>query len=111
MNRVGSELSDLSFADDLVVGSEYELGDYLVTAKEITGFAAQWDPLHIHADEALAIAGRFGSIISSGVHTFAVFQRLAVTAFSRSGTAWQAGPYATCSSSRLFARIHSFGVR
>lgn len=67
------------FADDLLLDHPYPLGTYLVTKEEIVAFATQWDPLAIHVDEPVATAGTFGGLIASGLHTFGVYQRLAVT--------------------------------
>ncbi|NHU47192.1 MaoC/PaaZ C-terminal domain-containing protein [Rhodococcus sp. A14] len=78
MNHAAADDGELRYAEDLAVGDEYDLGEYLVTAEEIMSFADHWDPLHIHTDVALAEASHFGTIIASGVHTLAVFQRLAV---------------------------------
>ncbi|OAK51201.1 MaoC/PaaZ C-terminal domain-containing protein [Rhodococcoides kyotonense] len=68
------------FADDLIAGEQHDLGSYLVTGPEIVAFARQWDPLPMHTDDQASTATHFGAIIASGVHTLAVFQRLAVTA-------------------------------
>jgi len=65
-------------AEDLRVGEELDLGEYLVTEQEILDFAGQWDPQPLHIDEDFAASGYFGGIIASGVHTLGVFQRLAV---------------------------------
>lgn len=80
MTHLHSHHDDHRFVEDLAVKSDYDLGDYLVSATEITDFASHWDPLDIHTDGALASTSHFGSIIASGVHTLAVFQRLAVSA-------------------------------
>lgn len=65
-------------------GTTIELGSYLVTREEIVDFATQWDPQGFHVDEEIAAASPFGGLIASGLHSMAVFQRLAVDgAFSR----------------------------
>lgn len=66
------------YAEDLVVGSVVHLGGYTVTHDEIVAFAAQWDPQPFHVDDAFAAQGFFGEVIASGIHSFAIFQRLAV---------------------------------
>lgn len=72
------------FADDLEVGSTIVLGTYRVTREEIIAFATAWDPQGFHVDEEVANAGAFGGLIASGIHSMAIFQRLAVDgAFSR----------------------------
>jgi acyl dehydratase len=66
------------FADDLHAGLKIGLGTYLVTRDEIVDFASMWDPQWFHTDVELAIEGHFGEVIASGLHSLAVFQRLAV---------------------------------
>lgn len=70
-------------ADAIVVGTTYELGSYDVTEDEIIEFASRWDPQDFHVDRAAAAAGHFGEVIASGVHTLAIFQRLAVESVFR----------------------------
>lgn len=65
-------------AEDLPLGRTIELGDYHVTREEIISFAARWDPQPFHVDEVFARETSFGDVIGSGLHTMAVFQRLAV---------------------------------
>lgn len=66
------------FAEDLTEGDEFDLGTYRVGLDEILGFARQWDPQVFHVDESAAAEGFFGEVIASGVHTIAIYQRLAV---------------------------------
>jgi acyl dehydratase len=66
------------YADDLSAGDEFDLGSYQVSLAEILEFAEQWDPQFFHVDESAAADGFFGGVIASGVHTVAIFQRLAV---------------------------------
>lgn len=66
-----------SFAEDLRAGQVYGLGSHELTREEIVAFARQWDPLDIHLDDRAA--ARFGGVIASGIHSVAVFQRLAST--------------------------------
>jgi acyl dehydratase len=68
----------LLFAEDLKAGMVFDLGSYRVERVELVDFASQWDPQGFHTDDDVAAAGRFGEVIASGVHTLAVFQRLAV---------------------------------
>ena len=70
-------------ADSIEVGLTYDLGTYLLSETEIIEFAAQWDPQDFHVDRAAAAAGHFGGVIASGVHTLAIFQRLAVDSVYR----------------------------
>lgn len=65
------------FAEDLAVGTIIDLGTYSVTHGEIIAFATQWDPLPFHIDQAAAESGYFGGLIASGIHSLAIFQRLA----------------------------------
>jgi acyl dehydratase len=71
------------FADDLEAGSEHEIGSRTLTEQEIIDFATQWDPQDFHTNPAVAATSEFGGIVASGVHTFAVFMRLAVDSVYR----------------------------
>jgi acyl dehydratase len=71
------------FADSLDVGTAFALGAHRVTEAEIIEFATRWDPQDFHIDPAAARDGHFGEVIASGVHTLAIFQRLAVEAVYR----------------------------
>lgn len=66
------------YAEDLVPGTTIELGSYKVTREDIVEFATRWDPQGFHVDEEIAAAGAFGGLIASGLHSMAIFQRLAV---------------------------------
>jgi acyl dehydratase len=68
------------YAEDIAVGRRYEFGSHTLSREEILGFAREWDPLYLHADEAAAEAGPFGGLIASGIHTLAVYMRLAAPA-------------------------------
>ena len=67
-------MSELLYAEDLVIGSAWDLGSYVVTEPEIIEFARQWDPQGFHVDPDVAAAGYFGGIIASGIHTMAIFR-------------------------------------
>lgn len=72
------EVQPTLYAEDLIVGSVVSLGEYTVTHEDIVAFATQWDPQPFHIDDAFAAQGIFGEVIASGIHSFAIFQRLAV---------------------------------
>lgn len=65
-------------AEDLPVGEVIELGEYTVTRDEVIRFASQWDPLPFHVDPEFARGTVFHDVIGSGLHTLAIYQRLAV---------------------------------
>jgi acyl dehydratase len=69
----------MRYAEDLHAGLSYDLGSWTVTREEIIEFGRSWDPQPFHVDEQRARRSYFGGLVASGVHTFAVFQRLAVT--------------------------------
>lgn len=71
------------YADDLTVGEKIDLGSYQVTEAEVIDFGIAWDPLDIHTDPAAAEDSIFGGLIASGLHTMAVYQRLAAMAVFR----------------------------
>jgi acyl dehydratase len=66
------------YADDLVEGVTIALGRRTVTTEEIVDFASAWDPQPFHVDEEAGCTSRFGTVIGSGLHTMAIFQRMAV---------------------------------
>jgi len=66
------------YADDLRVGADYPLGSYHVTREELLDYARHWDPQVFHVDEEAAEHGHFRGLITSGLHTMAIYQRLAV---------------------------------
>lgn len=68
------------YADDLTPGRQFAFSAYTLTEAEILRYAERWDPLPIHADPVAAQAGPHGGVIASGLHTLAVYQRLAVEA-------------------------------
>ena len=72
------EEHDRVYADDLAAGQTIQLGSRTLTQEEIIEFATAWDPHGFHVDESVAEAGFFGGIIASGIHSMAVYQRLAV---------------------------------
>lgn len=68
------------YGDDIEVGVHLPTGAYTLTAEEIVDFASDWDPQFFHVDADAAVDGYFGELIASGIHTLAVYQRLAVQA-------------------------------
>ena len=67
-------------AEHLEPHSTFKLGSHLMVADDIVSFAAQWDPLPMHTDVVAAESSAYGTLIASGLHTLAVYQRLAVLA-------------------------------
>lgn len=68
------------YGDDIEIGVDLPTGAYTLTAEEIVDFASTWDPQFFHVDADAAADGYFGELIASGIHTLAVYQRLAVEA-------------------------------
>ena len=66
------------YAEDLSAGDIVDLGTYRMTEEDLYEFAGQWDPQRFHTDPQFAQQGHFGGIIASGIHSLAIFQRLAV---------------------------------
>ena len=56
-----------------------------VTAREMTEFAAQFDPQPFHLDDAAARGTLFGGLVGSGWHTAALTMRLLVDGFPVAG--------------------------
>jgi acyl dehydratase len=62
----------MRYFEDYEVGQSSSTDTHLVTTEEIVDFAARWDPLAIHTDEAAAARSVFGGLIASGAHTFSI---------------------------------------
>ena len=71
----------LYYLEDLLPGSERDLGTITPTREEIDAFASQFDPQPFHLDDVAAKASVFGSLCASGWHTCAMAMRLMVTNF------------------------------
>ena len=71
----------LYYWEDLLPGSERDLGTITPTREEIIAFASQFDPQPFHLDDVAAKASVFGSLCASGWHTCAMAMRLMVTNF------------------------------
>ena len=65
-------------AEQLVIGERTDIGTYTASLEEIIEFASQWDPQRFHVDVEVAARGFFSGIIGSGLHSMAIYQRLAV---------------------------------
>jgi len=57
------------FFEDFVPGRVFELGSRVLTERDITSFANEWDPQPIHLD---------GAVIASGWQTVCVWMRMYV---------------------------------
>lgn len=62
--------------EEIEVGERHEAGPITVTAEEIISFAERYDPLPMHTSDSGGGAAGHGSMISSGVLTVALKQRL-----------------------------------
>ncbi|EME70730.1 Acyl dehydratase [Paramagnetospirillum caucaseum] len=67
------------YLEDLTPGRVFASPAYAVTADDIKGFAAAWDPQHFHLDEDSAKDSFFAGLAASGWHTAAATMRLMVT--------------------------------
>ena len=67
-------------AEEMPLGVEIDCGSYELTEQEIIEFGTLWDPQYFHIDPDAAAHSTFGGVIASGVHTTAIFQRLATLA-------------------------------
>ena len=64
---------DELFLEDLAPGQRYGSNKRIaVTAEEVTGFAAQYDPQPFHLDEEAGRNSVFGGLAASGWHTAAM---------------------------------------
>ncbi|MAF48488.1 MAG: MaoC/PaaZ C-terminal domain-containing protein [Rhodospirillales bacterium] len=57
---------------DLVPGDKHAFGSYRLDSAEIKEFAARWDPMPVHVDEAAAKASLFGGLTACGTHLLAI---------------------------------------
>ncbi|MFC7449736.1 MaoC/PaaZ C-terminal domain-containing protein [Rhodococcus daqingensis] len=71
-------MDEVKYAEDLMVGDVIDLGSHTVSESEMVDFSTAWDPQDFHLEAEAAEHGYFGGLIASGVHTIAIFQRLAV---------------------------------
>jgi acyl dehydratase len=67
---------DDRYFEDYAPGAVYEYGYLTVTAEDIIGFAAQFDPQPIHTDPVFAESGPFHGLIASGWHSGGLLMRL-----------------------------------
>lgn len=77
-DHVDALQSGVVYGEDIEVGRRYRLGSYTITERELVDFAGLWDPQGFHVDKDVADAGAYEGLIASGLHTLAVYQRLAV---------------------------------
>ncbi|EGD54427.1 MaoC/PaaZ C-terminal domain-containing protein [Gordonia neofelifaecis] len=66
------------YGRDIRVGQVYHLGEYALTEDDLVEFARRWDPQGFHIDPDVAATSPYGGLIASGVHSFAIMQRLSV---------------------------------
>jgi acyl dehydratase len=67
------------YLEDLRVGQRFASETYVMEAKRIKEFAAEFDPQSFHLDTSAAEASVFKGLAASGWHTAAVAMRLLVT--------------------------------
>jgi acyl dehydratase len=70
--------------EDLAVGEVIPLGRTTLTRQMILDYAAEFDPLPFHLDEAAARASLLGGLAASGWQTAALSQRMLDEAFLNS---------------------------
>lgn len=63
--------------EDFSPGRAWSFGSYPVTAQEIMEFARRYDPMPMHVDPGLALKTPLGVFCASGIHTFAMTQKMA----------------------------------
>lgn len=72
--------------DDFREGETIELGSKTVTAADIVGFAAEFDPQPMHLDEVAGRQSILGGLSASGWHSCVIFMRLFCDGFLLSST-------------------------
>ncbi len=73
-----STTDDLTYFEDLEVGTVARFGNYPVTREEVIDFASSYDPQPFHLDDAAAAQTHFGRLSASGWHTCAMTMRMLV---------------------------------
>lgn len=68
--------SDTLWWEDFPQGRSWHFGECEVMADEIIAFAARYDPLPMHAGPEVAAQTPLGMFCASGIHTFAMAQRM-----------------------------------
>jgi acyl dehydratase len=66
------------YFEDFAAGQSFPSAALPVTAEQITGFAAEYDPQPFHLDDAAARQSIFGGLAASGWHTAALTMKLLV---------------------------------
>ena len=74
-------MGELLHYEDFPAGEIVTYGAYEVTAAEITGFAAEFDPQPFHLDEEAGRASILGGLCASGWHVCAMLNRMNVDAY------------------------------
>lgn len=82
------------YEDILLHETRQSTATYTVTADDIKQFAAQWDPMPFHLDEAIAQMTPMGNLFASGVHGIAISIKLGHSMMDRevaviAGLGWQ----------------------
>lgn len=81
MNHASREQSPRWAFEDFQIGDEIALGPKTVSAEEIIGFAAQFDPQPMHMNEEAGRRSILGGLSASGFHTASLFMRMACEAY------------------------------
>lgn len=66
------------YHDDIVAGTTFATGEYVVTQDEIVSFASFYDPQPFHTDPVAAQDTVFAGLAASGWHTAAITMKLLV---------------------------------
>ncbi len=66
------------FLEDLAEGQRFVSASRMVSAAEITAFAARYDPQPFHLDDAAAMGTLFAGLAASGWHTAALMMRMVI---------------------------------
>lgn len=67
-----------TYYEDFEIGETLDLGTYTVSEDEIVEFAERYDPQSFHLDREAASESIFGGLVTSGIQTIAIAQRLTV---------------------------------
>jgi acyl dehydratase len=71
---------DAIYFEDLFIGRRHETDWHEMTREAIVEFAQIYDPQPFHLTDDGGEASAFGRLVASGIHTFAVFNKLRLAA-------------------------------
>lgn len=85
-------MSDITYLEDIKVGTVHEFGHYDVSRDEVIDFAKKYDPQPFHLSDDAAAKTHFKKLAASGWHTCAMMMAMLVKHFTGQNTASLGSP-------------------